>query len=246
MVTSAFMKSELFTLNHGVILSCDVGSLDELKMLTDVTSQVEGIVGYKIGFILGLTCGLSNVVKGVSNYTDSPLIYDHQKAGTDIPQMGAEFAKIMSMTGIPAAIIFPQAGPATEKEFIKALLDNEVVPIVGGHMTHPQYLARDGGFIKDDAPERIYEIGAENGAEYFVVPGNNPSAIENYSNLLSRFIVEPKFCMPGIGRQGGDIVTAFQATRGNPAYAIIGSAIYMAKDMKEAAKRFCEEALKFE
>jgi orotidine-5'-phosphate decarboxylase len=53
------------------------------------------------------------------------------------------------------------------------------------------------------------------------------------------------FCMPGIGRQGGDIKSVFEATEGIPAYGIIGSAIYKAPNIRAAAKRFCDEALEF-
>lgn len=233
----------MFETDYGVIVACDVKTLEELKTLVNATAPVRGIVGYKVGFILGLNHGLANVVEAVREFTDLPVIYDHQKAGTDIPEMGTEFAAVMKKSGINSAIIFPEAGPATQEAFVKALINEEIVPMVGGDMTHPKYLESDGGYIKDDSPEKMYVNGAKSGAEFFIVPGNKIDAIRRYAKLLSS-ITKPRFCFPGIGRQGGDIEAAFNAC-GTSAYAIIGSSIYKALDPKRAAKEFCKIALSF-
>lgn len=233
----------MFKLSHGVIVACDVQTLEELRQLVEATSSVNGIVGYKIGFMLGLGWGLRNVADSIRDISDLPIIYDHQKAGTDIPQMGAAFAETMKQAGVNAAILFPQAGPHTEEAFIAALKKENIIPMVHGEMTS-QFLQKDGGFVADSAPEQIYEIAARLGVEYFIAPGNKPDSTRKYVNIISRF-VKPKICMPGIGRQGGDISNAFASCNGFPAYAIIGSAIYGAADMSAAAKQFCGEAMKF-
>ncbi len=233
----------MFVLDHGVIVACDVKTLDDIRNLVEATSGIKGIVGYKIGFILGLSYGLKNVVSLIRQNSELPIIYDHQKASTDIPEMGSEFASVMKSAGVDSAIIFPQSGPATQESFIKALLAEGIVPMVGGEMTHKAYLAKDGGYIRDNAPEEMYTNGAKAGAEFFIVPGNKTDAIKKYSELLSK-LTKPRFCFPGIGRQGGDIEAAFEAC-GTSAYAIIGSSIYKAEDPKKAAEGFCKSALKF-
>ncbi len=233
----------MFSLNHGVIVACDVKTLDELKKLVEATSSVNGIVGYKIGFILGLNYGLKNVVEAIREISNLPIIYDHQKASTDIPEMGPEFAKVMKNAGVNSAIIFPQSGPATQESFIKSMVTEGIIPMVGGEMTHQKYLTGDGGYLRDNAPEEMYQNGAKAGAEFFIVPGNKIDSIKKYSEILSK-ITKPKFCFPGIGRQGGDIEAAFKAC-GTSAYAIIGSSIYKAPDIKEAAKSFADIALSF-
>lgn len=234
----------LFERSHGVIAACDVKSIAELKNLVISTSGIEGIVGYKLGFILGLRYGLPEVVALIKDESDLPIVYDYQKAGTDIPEMGEEFASVIKSAQIESAIVFPQAGPATHEAFVTALKKAGIIPMVGGEMTHPQYLEKDGGYIRNDAPENIYKLAAKLGVEYFITPGNKPDSVKKYAELLS--VVNPKFCMPGIGRQGGDIETAFNACSDFDAYAIIGAAIYKSSDVKQAAKRFCEEAMKFE
>ena len=239
------MTGILFRRPTGVIPACDVVSLEAFKRLLEETSAIEGIVGYKLGCILTLAYGLPALVATAKEITDLPLIYDHQKAGTDIPDVAKEFAEICASAGISAAIIFPQAGPETGAAFVKALLERNLVPIVGGEMTHPKYLAKEGGFIRDEAPIEMYEVGAELGVTHFVIPGNRPESIERYSRTLSRIVDAPKFLMPGMGRQGGDVRTAFRAAGPNSCYAIVGSAIYRASNTSEAARRLCEEALGF-
>jgi orotidine-5'-phosphate decarboxylase len=233
----------LFELRRGVIVSCDITEIEELQHLVKSTCDVYGIVGYKVGFSLALSHGLKSAVNAIHEHTDLPVIYDHQKGGTDIPEVAPVFASICHEGGVDAAIIFPQAGPETERAFIDALRNETVVAMVGGHMTHPRYLAAEGGYIRDNAVEEMYLMGAKLGVGYFIVPGNRPESAKKYSQLLAREIREPAFCMPGIGRQGGDIRSAFDALGELPAYAIIGSSIYEAANAREAAQRFCQEAI---
>ena len=104
---------------------------------------------------------------------------------------------------------------------------------------------RDRGFIRDDAPLEMYRIGAEHGVCYFIVPGNRVESLRCYHHLLTELMDKPCFCMPGIGRQGGSITTAFEALPETPAYAIVGSAIYKSQSVTEAARKLGREALQF-
>ena len=235
----------MFEKEHGVIVACDVREMERLEKLIENTYSIEGIVGYKLGANLAIEYGLKEVVKLFKKY-GLPVIYDHQKAGTDIPRMGKIFAEACKNAGIDGVIIFPQAGPSTEKAFIEAIKEKGMHVMVGGEMTHEAYLQEDGGFIIDSAPSMMYEIGAKNGAEYFILPGNKPEAIKKYHMLITGIINEPKYAMPGIGRQGGEIERTFSILRGYNAYAIIGSAIYGSDDISAAAKKFAEEAMMFE
>src|SRR3989338_8415769 len=130
----------MFRVPYGIIIACDVKSLKQLEILVESTSDIEGIVGYKIGFMLGLLHGLPHVVELVKEQADLPVIYDYQKAGSDIPEMGTEFAAVMREAEVDSAIVFPQAGPKTEEAFITALQEQGIVPMVGGEMTHEKYL----------------------------------------------------------------------------------------------------------
>lgn len=246
---------DLFDLKYGLIPACDVNRLEDLKRLVESTCTIDGIVGYKVGAILGLKYGLPTVVETISTYTNLPIIYDHQKFGTDIPEIcGGDMLRVFKDAGINIIIIFPQAGPETLKTTIigsedpklkntvKGCYNLGLTPIVGGEMTHRKYIAKDGGYLMDDAPERMYLDAAKLGVEYFVVPGTKVDKMKKYCSLLSKASKYPKFLFPGIGReyQGGDIIEAFNAVKPFSSYAIVGRAIYAAEDIKKAAERLCD------
>ena len=125
----------LIKLKKSIIPSCDVDSLKKLSKLVKATCSVKGTGAYKIGFELVIPFGMEKVVKTIRKYTKLPVIYDHQKAGTDIPEIGEKFMKACKLAD--AVILFPQAGPETEAAWIKAAQKAKMNVIVGGEMTHP-------------------------------------------------------------------------------------------------------------
>lgn len=231
-------------LNTGVIVACDVSTKEDLYKLINKTTDIEGIVGYKIGFMLGSGFGLRNLGPELKNYTDKPIIYDHQKAGTDIPAMGEKFAKLMADSKIDAAIIFPQAGPVTQEGFIEGLINNGVIPISGGEMTHPKYLAKDGGYIRDSAPNEMYALSLEKGVKDFVLPGNKPESIKRYVDGPFRNSKKDiGIHSPGHGKQGGILSEAIKAAFPIRYFGIVGGGIYKQEDMTAAAEKWANEAL---
>lgn len=233
-----------FNRNSGIIVACDVASREDFANILSSTSDIDGIVGYKVGFSLALRLSLRAVVKQIKGETGKPVIYDHQKAATDIPATGRLFAETCRDAEVDAAILFPQAGPRTEEAFISALVEASVTPIVGAVMTHAAYLTTDGGFIIPDAPEKIFDIAMRSGVRDFVLPGNQPQTISKLSSAIGNKINDPTFFMPGIGTQGGTYATALTAARPHRAFAIIGSAIYSSTDPRSAVGRFLEDATK--
>jgi len=225
----------IIKLDKSIIPACDVDTIEDYKKLVSATHHVEGIGGYKIGFSLALTYGLPMLVEETRKFTDLPLIYDHQKAATDIPDTGDSFAKVCKRAGVDAIILFPQSGPATEEAWIKAAQKEKLGVIVGGEMTHPKYKKSEGGYISDEALNDIYINAAKNNVTNFVVPGNKPDRIKHYRDLLTSNSVEPVFYAPGFVAQGGEISDAAKAA-GDKWHAIVGRGIYAAKDMTAAAK----------
>ena len=74
----------IIKLKKSIIPSCDVESLEKLDKLVKATCNVKGVGAYKIGFELVIPFGMEKVVKAIRKHTKLPIIYDHQKAGTDI------------------------------------------------------------------------------------------------------------------------------------------------------------------
>lgn len=218
---------------RSVIPACDV-PLEVYEEIVRETADIDGIGGYKVGFYLALQHGLPKIVEIARKYTDKPIIYDHQKAGTDIPDLGKKFVDVCEKAGIDAIILFPQSGPETEKAWIESALEKDLGVIVGGLMTHPKYVRSEGGYLADEAIMEMYLNAADLGITDFVVPGNRPDDIRRIRETLEQKGISPTFYAPGFVAQGGRISEAAKVA-GDSWHAIVGRGIYKAKDKRQAA-----------
>ncbi len=214
---------------RSVIVAADVPDYPTLGNLANAVRDVPGISGFKIGSLLGLA-GLADAVRIVRRYElSTPIIYDHQKWGNDIPEMGNPFAAQLARSGVDAAILFPFAGPATQEAYTKACFDVGLQVITGGIMTHPKFLVSEGGYIADETVERIYRFACQLGVQHFVVPGNKVDWVRRIRAILVEElgVGEGNFVLyaPGFITQKGDISECGQAA-GDEWHAIVGSAIY--------------------
>jgi orotidine-5'-phosphate decarboxylase len=225
---------------RSVIPACDVEDIKKFEEIVQETAGIEKIGAYKIGFELALQYSLPKIVKTARKFTDKPIIYDHQKAGTDIPDTGKSFAKTCKKAKLDAAILFPQAGPETEKAWINALKEQGIGVIIGGEMTHKGYLETENGYILSEAPKRMYELAVSLGVNDFVVPGNKPEKISYYKGFIESKGAKPVFYSPGLIAQGGKISDSAKAA-GKNWHAIVGRALYEAQDIKKAALELVKE-----
>jgi orotidine-5'-phosphate decarboxylase len=209
-----------------LIPALDVLDLDVVDRLAKAVGAHEMIYGFKVGFSLGLTHGLGRVVEVIRRHSGKPIIYDHQKAATDIPDTGRLFARTLRQAGINEAILFPQAGPATLDAWIDGLREESLKVIVGGLMTHKAYVKSEGGFLEDQGIETIYRTAVERGVRAFVVPLTKPAAVDHLVQAVP-FPADSEFYSPGFGRQGGD-PGRFARIRRH--YLIVGRALLEAAD----------------
>ncbi|KAF1080200.1 MAG: Orotidine 5'-phosphate decarboxylase [Candidatus Rifleibacterium amylolyticum] len=209
-----------------LIPALDVLELANVEHIARIVGNNEMFYGFKAGFSLGLTHGLGKVVETIRRYSDLPIIYDHQKAATDIPDTGRLFAQTLRRAGINEAILFPQAGPVTLEAWISALREEELKVIVGGLMTHKAYMHSEGGFLNDQAIETIYRTAVDLGVNSFVVPLTKPEAVDRIFQTVP-FRPETEFYSPGYGRQGGDPSRFASIARH---YLIVGRALLEAAD----------------
>jgi orotidine-5'-phosphate decarboxylase len=236
------MQKLLIPNSRSVIVACDVSTAAECINLVNAVRNVRGIGGFKIGIEVGLD-GLCLVVESVRQILgpNTVLIYDHQKAGNDIPAMGSKFAHKLKSAGCDAAILFPFAGPETQRRWTDSCQEAGLRVIVGGIMTHEQFLVSEGGYISDDAPEQIFELACKQGVRDFVVPGTKIEWVKRLRALLVDTLGEGNYVLyaPGFITQGGDITECGKAA-GSNFHAIVGSAIYeqlTEEKMREAAIR---------
>lgn len=227
---------------RGLVCACDVDTLDRATRLVEAVDGVDGVVGYKLGSLLALRHGLARTVEALRRATRRALIYDHQKAGLDVPSMAGEYTAVCRDAGVDALVLFPLAGPTAVDAFVGGALAAGLRPVVGGALPLPDYLARGGGYVAGGALGRIAERAWGLGARDFIVPATEPGAIRRQARLFAGRGPFRLF-LPGIGALGGQIRTAFAAAGEGPAYAIVGRAIYAAPDPRAAARRLAEEAL---
>jgi len=226
-------------LKRFVVPSLDVTSLTEIERLLTVIHSHDLISGFKIGFSLGLSFGLPKVVETIRRYTDKPVIYDHQKAATDIPETGKLFARIMREAGISTAILFPQAGPGTLQAWIEALQMEDVGVMVGGIMTHARFIESEGGFITDRAVSEIYRLSRNLGVQQFVVPLTKPEKVKALTAEVD-FGETAVFYSPGYGSQGG-AARAFAFLQEH--HVIIGRSLLQASDPRQYLETVREDFL---
>lgn len=226
--------------NKSIIPSCDFSSLEKLKQLVNDTSDIEGVGAYKLGYELVIPYGLKNVIDAIRDYTDLPIIYDHQKAGTDIPEMGKNFVRACKK--VNALIIFPLAGIETETAWINSAIEEDMPIIVGGEMTHKGFLVSEGGFIDNSAPKKIYEKAVELGVKDFVLPGNKPEKIKFYREIIEKKCPKPVYYSPGFIVQGG-VISESAKLAGERWHAIVGRGIYQQKDFRKAVKELVREII---
>jgi orotidine-5'-phosphate decarboxylase len=206
---------------------------------------VENIGAVKFGFFQ-LNTGIESCVDLVrSSLGDIPIIYDHQKIGSGVTDAGSKFARTLKRAGVAAVIIYPFTGPRIQEVWIQSLQDEGLIVLVGGVMTHPNFLVSEGGYVADEAVLKIYSLAIEQGVKYFLVPGNKLQWVSQIKALLDHELGVGNYVLCGNGfiRQGGDLLRCMELV-GNKLHAIIGSAIYQHKnieDMRKAAVMIAEQ-----
>lgn len=234
-------------MGRSIVLAADVEP-EQFEPLVSQIQEVPGVSGVKIGFEVGLGLGLEAATQAV-HASNLDAIYDHQKAGNDIPATGKNFARAMERAGVDAAILFPFTGPVTQEEWTKELQVRGIRVITGAEMTHPQIEASaDGlseGYVNGAAFRRMFDLAIELGVRDFVVPGNKPNKVADYKELFDSEIGEGEYRLwaPGFITQGGDL-SETGAVAGPNFNAIVGSGIYKEEDPRQAALELGHRILK--
>ncbi len=226
----------------GIVPALDLLTVDDLRRVVEATTDVEGIVAYKVGLQAVLHIGLFRAVAAIRELSGLPLIYDHQKAGADMPDSAKGFVSICAQADLAGLILFPVAGPTAVREFVGHTLAAGLDAVVGGHIPVPDYTDSGGGYFVDDVLDRLLDDAVEIGATQVVFPANDLDGIRRRSAWLAERVPEPVVYLTGIGPLGGTIPDSFAAAAGVPVRrAVVGRRICAAVDPTEAAKAVVAE-----
>lgn len=226
---------KLISQRRSIIPALDVDNLEKVGLIVNETKNFSTVGAYKIGFSLALRFGLSKVVDKIKSICpDKPVIYDHQKAATDIPETGDDFMQICKDASVDAAIIFPLSGIATQKAWIKSAVDRNLRIIVGGMMTHSGFTTIDGGYLDPDSIIDIYQTAIVHEVTDFVVPGTKQEFVkELVSTLFTENFIDPVFYSPGLITQGGDVSEMSEILKYDW-HAIVGRKINNSNDIQKS------------
>lgn len=228
----------------GVLVALDAEQVEDSLRVVEATTAVEGVVGYKLGLTVVLRLGLAGAMAKLRRATDLPIVYDHQKAGPDVPDMAVKFCATCRDAGVDGLILFPTAGPRAVDGFVGESIRNRLLPIVGGDLPFPDYNAAGGGYVIDNALDLIFDRAVALGADHFVVPGNTPDKLRHHAARLRSRIDVPTLFVPGIGPLGGTLGDAVRAAPGCRVFGVVGRAVYAAPDPRKAAAELVAEGLR--
>ena len=219
-----------FGREKGVVWAADVEPHQFARTMEQI-GDVEGLVGIKLGFEVGLGLGLKEAVRIAKLNTNAVIQYDHQKAGNDIPDTSINFVRAMVNADVDSAILFPFTGPETQIAWTRALKSEGINVFTGAEMTHKRFKKAEGGSIPETSLNRIFDVALDEGVDDFIVPGNKKSSVVKWRTKIERVLGVGCFALaaPGFVDQGGSITEA-GAVAGEIWHPIIGRGVHENKD----------------
>lgn len=233
---------KLFKLNHGIVISCNFGDYGKLEDIVKSTGNLQFVAGYKIGMELVLKSGLGKAVSLIRKFTNLPVIYDHQKFGSDVPEIYSKslFENIKS-GGADALIILPHSGKETLETSVKRCFDVGLTPVIGGDLTHKGYIMEEGGYIDNNAHQRIYLDAARLGVSHFIMSCTRLDRIKIYCHQLRNIVGQLKIFLTGINDENcTNIPDACEQLKQNKSFAMLDIALPQHNDFAKSALEFWE------
>jgi orotidine-5'-phosphate decarboxylase len=203
-----------------LILALDVTTKEnELAIASRCAQHIDAI---KIGYPLVLAAGIS--IADDLGDLDLPLIADFKVA--DIPNTSRLIAEEVFTSGYDALICQGFTGRDSVTACVEVAREYGGDCFVVTEMSHPG--AKE--FFHGGIAERIAVLAKECDADGIIAPATRPERVASLKALIG----DLKIYSPGVGAQGGDLLTIAGIVDG----VIIGRAIYEAEDPEKAASQF--------
>ena len=220
-----------FGREKGVVWAADVEP-EKFAPIMEEIGRVDGLLGVKIGFEVGLGLGLAEASHIVRANSNAKVQYDHQKAANDIPDTSVNFVRTMVHGKVDSAILFPFTGPDTQVAWTRGLQAEGINVFTGAEMTHKKFRKSEGGSIPESSLKKIIDLALELDVDNFIVPGNRAVSTAKWRKRIEAVRGAGNYALasPGLIDQGGNVSEAGRAA-GQLWQPIIGRGIHANKKM---------------
>ena len=183
---------------YRIIPALDTADLEAALRLTCRVAGRASVYGFKLGFALGLGYGLPETVRRIREWTDKPLIYDHQKAATDIPDTGALFADVLKRAMTHPAYLVSEGGFIADSAATAICRQAAVLGVSAFvvPLTKPELVAKLAVGVPFTAQQEFYSpgFGAQKGdpaqfpmlARHYLIMGRSLLAAADPAQELAR------------------------------------------------------------
>lgn len=122
---------ELFERKNGVIIDLGYLQAESLIDAIEATESIPFVVGYKIGALSVLEAGLKDTFSNIRKISRKPMLYDHQKLGSDIPDIfKGKMLDLIKSYGADGVFIFPLGGKEVLETIINKCNDIDLIPVI--------------------------------------------------------------------------------------------------------------------
>jgi orotidine-5'-phosphate decarboxylase len=233
---------ELFEQKNGVII--DLGYLQDKFLIDaiDATNSIPFVVGYKIGALPVLEAGLKDTLRSIRKISSKPLLYDHQKLGSDLPDIyKGRMLDLIKSYGANGVFLFPLGGKEVLEAIINKCIEIELIPVVCGDLSYKGFFAEEGGYIDIDVQQRIYLDAASYGVSHFMMSCNRVDRIKIYCHQLGGIIGQLKLIFTGINSADcNNLPDSCSQLKHNKAFALFDDSFSNTDEYVSALNTFWE------
>ena len=214
------------TIKPGLIPSLDV-RFDKLSVLLPELDDIKvqnrnPIYALKVGALLELD-GLKSVISRIREYSQLPIIIDHQKLA-DIPSIIKKFVEKIAACEANGVILLGYVGPVSISTFVDSAKDYGLASYIVAEMSHEGAAE----YINEATPSKIATLARELKATGIVCPATKPKSIQKCAGILKG---SPLGIMsPGHGPQGGGADSAVLA---GADWIVVGRSFYTSSTPKK-------------
>lgn len=189
---------ELFEQKNGVIIDLCCLHGKSYMAAIEAADNIPFVAGYRVGTLPVLEYGLKDTIRSIRKISGKPVIYDHQKLGSDLPGVYKDgMLDLIKSFGTDGVFIFPLGGKEVLESIINKCNDIKLIPVVCGDLSYKGFFTEEGGYMDIDVQQRIYLDAASYGVSHFMMSCNRVDRIKIYCHQLGGMIGQLKIIFTG-------------------------------------------------